>query len=185
MNEPTWVREESAGETLAENWLLKLRRERFRSRISGKTHDYYLIYLADAVNVVALTPDRQVILVRQFRAGSGHDSLETPGGLLDPGEDPLMAGPRELKEETGFAGDPPVVLGTVWSNASILTSKTTFLLVTNALQVAEPKLDHSEEVAVELVPADRIPEFLNTGQIDHALAVGSLLWWLVREQASR
>ncbi len=164
---------------------MQLRRERFRSRRTGKIHDYYLIHLADAVNVVALTPERNVILVRQFRAGSNTDSLETPGGLLDPGEDPLVAGVRELQEETGYVGEAPVLLGSVWSNASMLTSRTWFLLVANALPVAEPKLDPSEEVSVELAPAAAIPGMIQRGEIHHALAVCALLWWLVRDQARR
>ena len=117
---PSWVREDADDRTLEENWLFRLRRERYRSRTSGHAHDFYVIHLADAVHVVAITPERQVVLVRQFRAGSGRDSLETPGGLLEPGEDPLVAGPRELREETGYAGDPPVFLGTVWSNPSLI-----------------------------------------------------------------
>jgi len=113
MSEPTWSRQPSeADRTIEENWLFRLRRERFRSRLSGAAHDYYVIHLADAVNVIAVTPDDRVILVRQFRAGSGRDSLETPGGLIDPGEDPLRAGARELREETGYAGNPPVLVGT-------------------------------------------------------------------------
>src|SRR5690606_13386742 len=141
-------------------------------------HDYYVLHLADVVNVVAVTTDRQVILVRQFRAGSRHDSLETPGGLIDAGEDPIIAGARVLREETGYVGDPPRVLGTVWSNPSILTSRATTILITNARRVAEPTLDHNEEVSLELVPADRIPALIRDGQIDHSLAVCSLLWWL-------
>jgi ADP-ribose pyrophosphatase len=101
-SEPTWVRiGAGAGEqTIEENWLFRLRKERFRSRLSGQEHDFYVIHLADAVHVVALTPDDEVLLVRQFRAGSKRDSLEIPGGLIDPGEDPCAAGARELREET-------------------------------------------------------------------------------------
>src|SRR4051812_17239230 len=101
--EPSWVHEgDGAGDTvIEENWLFRLRRERSRSRRSGKVHDFYVMHLADAVSVIAVTPDRKVVLVRQFRAGSGRDSLEPPGGLLDPGEDPCTAGARELLEETG------------------------------------------------------------------------------------
>ena len=106
MPDASWIREPAGDQTLEENWLFRLRRERFRSRASGRVHDYYVMHLADAVNVIALTPDRRVVLVRQFRAGSDSDSLETPGGLLEPGEDPRAAGARELLEETGYAGDP-------------------------------------------------------------------------------
>lgn len=164
--------------TLEENWLFRLRRERFRSRSSGKVHDYYVFHLADAVNVIALTPDRQVVLVRQFRAGSARDSLETPGGLLEPGEDPLAAGARELLEETGYAGDPPELLGTVWSNPSILTSRTTMIVIRNARLVAEPHLDHGEEVTVELTPEGALARMMADGRIDHSLVVCAILWWM-------
>jgi 8-oxo-dGTP pyrophosphatase MutT (NUDIX family) len=176
----TWFREADGAEdvTLEENWLFRLRRERFRSRVSGRAHDFYVLQLADAVHAIALTPDDRMVLVRQFRAASGHDSLEPPGGLLDPGEDPCEAGARELLEETGYVGDPPVLLGTFWSNPSILTSRTATIVITNVRRVAEPTLDHNEEVAVELVPAGEVPRMIQEGRIDHALCVAGLLWWL-------
>jgi 8-oxo-dGTP pyrophosphatase MutT (NUDIX family) len=181
MTEASWIPDASSDQTLEENWLFRLRRERFLSRASGRPHDYYVIHLADAVNVVALTDRQEVILVRQFRAGSRHDSLETPGGLLDAGEDPLQAGARELLEETGYAGGMPRRLGTDWSNPSILSSRIHTVLITGCRRVAEPKLDHGEEVAVELAPAITIPHMIRAGRIDHALAVEGLLRWLVSE----
>ena len=168
MPEPSWTAEPGTSRTLEENWLFRLRRERFRSRISGKSHDYFIMDLADAVNVVALTKDRQVVLVRQFRAGSNSDSLEPPGGLLEAGEDPRDAGARELLEETGYAGSPAVVLGSSWSNPSILGSRITTILIEDARRVREPKPDDSEEVAVELHPADSILPMIRAGAIDHA-----------------
>ena len=183
MSQPIWTREDGpdAGATIEENWLFRLRRERFRSRKTAKSHDYYVMHLADAVNVVALTRDRTVILVEQFRAGSGRNSLETPGGLLNPGEDPTEAGARELLEETGYAGDPPVVLGTVWSNPSIMTSKITTVLIANVRKIAEPTLDEGEEVRVVGRYATIIPGMIARGEIDHALAVQGLLLWMAAE----
>src|SRR4051812_16227505 len=174
----SWVREGEAEPTIEKNWLFRLRRERFRSRTSGRSHAFYVMRLADAVHVIALTPDGQIVLVRQFRAGSALDSLETPGGLLEKGEDPATAGARELLEETGYAGDAARVLGTVWSNPSIVTSKVTTIVITNARRVAEPHLDENEEVVVELAPAEAIPGMIREGRIDHGLVVGGLLWWL-------
>lgn len=178
--EPSWLRE---GEGLAdvaieENWLFSLRRERFKSRRSGKIHDFFVIHLADAVNVIAVTSHHNIVLVRQFRAGSGRDSLEPPGGLLDPGEDPGEAAARELLEETGYAGDPPTLLGSAYSNSSILSSKIATVVITNCRLLADPKLDPNEEVTVELAPVASIPRMIRDGRIDHALAVMGLLWWL-------
>jgi ADP-ribose pyrophosphatase len=178
--EASWTRADhgAADATLEENWLFRLRRERFRSRLSGREHDFYVMHLADAVHAIALTPDDQVVLVRQFRAGSARDSLEPPGGLLEPGEDPREAGARELLEETGYAGDPALFLSTLWSNPSIVTSRTTTIVIRNVRRVAEPKLDHNEEVAVELVAIRDVPRLIQEGRIDHALCVAGLLWWL-------
>lgn len=177
---PSWVRVADGRHDVAleENWLFRLRKERFQSRQSGKIHDFYVAHLADAVHVIALTPDDEVLLVRQFRAGSGLDSLEIPGGLVDPGEDPCTAGARELLEETGHAGDPPEFLSTVWSNPSLLTSRISTIVIRNARQVAEPDPDHNEELSIERAPVKEIPRLIREGRIDHALVVAGLLWWL-------
>ena len=156
---PSWVRVESGRHdvTIEENWLFRLRKERFQSRQSGKIHDYFVAHLADAVHVVALTPDDHVLLVKQFRAGSGTDSLEIPGGLVDAGEDPCTAGARELLEETGYAGDAPEFLGTLWSNPSLLTSRISTVVICNVRRVAEPNPDHHEELTVEQAPPATSP----------------------------
>ena len=185
--QPSWIRTAGGAhdQLLEENWLFRLRKERFESRHTGQVHDYYVLDLADAVHVVALTPDGEVLLVRQFRAGSGRDSLEIPGGLVDPGEDPCAAGARELLEETGYAGDPPVLLGTLWSNPSLLTSRISTIVIRNARLVAEPDPDQDEELTIERVPADEIPRMIREGRIDHALVVAGLLWWLGTEDPGR
>jgi ADP-ribose pyrophosphatase len=168
-------------QTLIENWLFRLRRERFRSRTSGKTHDFFVTHLADGVQAVAVTRRQQVVLVRQFRAGSRRDSLEMPGGLLEPGEDPCTAGARELLEETGYTGDPPVLLGAVWPNPALLTMRNFTILVRNVRRVAKPRPDPSEELAIERIPVRDIPELIKSGCIDHAVCVAGLLWWLTLE----
>lgn len=177
---PSWVRVGGGAhdQTLEENWLFRVRKERFQSRHSGKVHDFYVIHLADAVHVVAITPADEVLLVRQFRAGSGRDSLEIPGGLVDPGEDPCAAGARELLEETGYAGDPPEFLGTLWSNPSLTTSRISTIVIRNARPAAEPHLDDNEELTIERVPRPEIPRLIREGRIDHALVAAGLLWWL-------
>jgi 8-oxo-dGTP pyrophosphatase MutT (NUDIX family) len=168
--------------TLVENWLFRLRRERFQSRKSGKTHDYYVTHLANGVHSIATTGDGYVVMVRQFRAGSRRDSLETPGGLLEPGEDPCAAGARELLEETGYAGDPAELLGTIWPIPALLSMQISTVVIRNARLIGEPHLDPNEEVALELVPVRDIPVFIRSGRIDHGVCVAGLLWWLALDR---
>jgi 8-oxo-dGTP pyrophosphatase MutT (NUDIX family) len=184
---PSWISVDNGthDQTLVETWLFRLRRERLRSRKSGKTHDFYVTDVADGVHAIALTPDQKVVMVRQFRAGSRHDSLETPGGLLNPGEDPCIAGARELLEETGYAGDPPELLGTLRPNPALLSMRISTILIRNARLFADPHLDPSEELTLELVGVCDIPALIQSGQIDHGVCVAGLLWWLLRNRLAQ
>ncbi|MFO0908842.1 MAG: NUDIX hydrolase [Isosphaeraceae bacterium] len=162
--------------TIEANWLFSSGGAVSLAALRNKAHDYYVMHLADAVHAIAVTEDDHLVLVRQFRAGSGRDSLETPADCRNPERIPAVAG-RAL-EETGYAGDPAVLVGTVWSVPSILTSRLATIVVTHARRVAAPALDETEEVSIELVPVAEVPRLIREGRIDHALAVVGLLWWL-------
>ncbi len=58
---PSWLPEPESDRTIEENWLFRLRRERYRSRKSGLAHDYYVLHLADAVSVGDATADRRLV----------------------------------------------------------------------------------------------------------------------------
>ena len=75
------------------------------SPLSGEEHLFYFIDSADWVNIVPITPDRQVVFVKQFRHGSEQITLEIPGGMIDPGEAPEVAATRECLEESGYSAD--------------------------------------------------------------------------------
>ncbi len=143
----------------------------------GGLRHHIRLHMGDWVNVLAITAGRQVVLVRQPRSGAGVETLEIPGGGVDPGEDPATAALRELREETGFtapAGVEPVSLGWVWSNPAIQTNRTHLFLVEPVEQGAEPDPDPGEDITVESVAASKVESLLDTGQIDHSLAVVTL-----------
>ncbi len=100
------ARWEKIGQSLhASCQLFDVLHARYRHPGRGRERDFVVMTAPDWVNVIALTPDFQLVLVRQFRFGIDDFSLEIPGGVMERGEDALVAAQRELSEETGYTGD--------------------------------------------------------------------------------
>ena len=126
------------------------------------------------MNVVALTDDDRLVLVRQFRYGIDDFSLEIPGGMIDPGEDPVAAAQRELREETGYAGGPAHLLGRVHPNPAIQNNRCHLVLVENAQLQGAPAWDHDEEIEVSTAPVSDVLTWARTGRITHSLVLCAL-----------
>lgn len=137
--------------------------------------DFFIINAPDWVNVVALTPDHQLVLVRQFRYGIDDFSLEVPGGVIDTGEDPVAAGRRELREETGYVGAAARLLGTVHPNPAIQGNRCHLVLVEQARCEAELQWDPDEELEIMTRPLDEVYALAASGGITHALVLNALL----------
>lgn len=136
--------------------------------------DFFLINAPDWVNVVALTPQHEIVLVRQFRFGTNDISLEIPGGVMEAGEDPVTAGLRELAEETGYVGEARL-LGSVHPNPAMQTNRCHLVLVENARRTQELAWDPNEEFEILAVPADEVYARAFRGEITHALVLDGLL----------
>ncbi len=128
----------------------------------------------DWVNVIALTPAGEVVLVEQYRHGTRTVTLEIPGGIVDEGEDFAQAGARELLEETGCAGDAPILIGTVHPNPAIQNNRCGTVLISNARCVAGQSPDTHEELAARRVPRSALPALVRSGAISHALVIAAL-----------
>ena len=142
---------------------------------NGTQHDFYVLDSVGWVNVIALTPERQLVMIEQFRAGSQTVELEIPGGMMDPGEtDPVATAVRELREETGYEGENPRLLGKIWSNPAILSNRTYTVLIENCRLKHGVDFDHGEDLATRLVPAAEIPRLVADEKIGHSLVVVAL-----------
>jgi len=155
--------------------IFKLRSDVSISPRTGKEHDFYVLDSVNWVNVIALTPDRQLVMIEQFRHGSNTVELEIPGGMMDAGEnDPEVTAVRELREETGYAGENARLLGKIWSNPAILNNKTYTVLIENCRLKHEVQFDHGEDLVTRLVPVAEIPKLVADEKIGHSLVVVAL-----------
>ena len=162
-------------ETLAETKVFALKQRLARSPTDPHKHgDFVYLDAPDWVNIIALTADEQVVLVEQFRHGADEVTLEIPGGAIDAGEDPVSAGLRELREETGYAGDDAELIGSVTPNPAIINNRCYTVLVRGAEPRHEQELTGYEEISIDLAPLRDIPELIRGGRIHHALVIAVL-----------
>jgi 8-oxo-dGTP pyrophosphatase MutT (NUDIX family) len=136
---------------------------------TGVAREFVAIDCADWVNVIALTPDDRVVLVRQFRHGAEVVCIEIPGGMVDPGEAPRAAAERELREETGYVARAWLPLGVVRPNPAIQSNRLHTFLALDAEPLAATALEDGEVLALETRGLDEIGAMLRDGRIDHAL----------------
>jgi ADP-ribose pyrophosphatase len=133
----------------------------------GKQKHFDIEASHGAVTVIALTPEQSVVMVRQYRPGPSKVLLEFVGGIIDPGEEPIEAAARELREETGYEGELAFI-GARYLDAYSTGVQYGFV-ATNCRQVGEPEPDDSEFVAVEVVSLEQFQEII---QSDYAPGAG-------------
>jgi len=150
-------------------------RATYRHPDRSQPKDFFVINAPDWVNVVALTTDHQLVLVRQFRYGTDDFSLEVPGGVIDAGEDPVAAGARELQEETGYVGSAARLLGIVHPNPAMQSNRCHLVLVEQARRAADLAWDPDEELEIVTRPVDEVYALAAAGGITHALVLNALL----------
>lgn len=173
-------------EDLGDFRIFRLRRAWRRSPRTGREHDFYVMDARDWVNIIALTPSGEAILVEQFRHGTETVDLEVPGGVMDATDaSPEAAAIRELREETGFVGEHARVLGSTSPNPAILSNTCHTVLIENCVKHAGEELDPGEDILTRLVPAGDLAGLVSGGSIRHALVVVAIFHFELAVRAGK
>ncbi len=146
---------------------------------NGKLLDATVLEFRTWANIVAITKDQEVVLVRQYRHGGKKDFLEFPGGIVEDGEDPLLGIQRELLEETGFKASKVIEVGALYPNPAMQTNQLFCYLAFDVEKVALQDLDDGEDIEVELIHVDELIALVKSGELSHALDVAVFFQALV------
>jgi ADP-ribose diphosphatase len=153
--------------------VVDLRVDRIRLA-NGHETELEVIQHPGAAAVVAIDPEGQVLLVRQYRYATGEWLLEVPAGKLDGGEEPEACAARELVEETGHAAAGLVSLGWIWTTPGF-TNEKIWLYLARELIAAEQALEPDELLEVERLPLAAAVQQAATGEIRDSKSAIALL----------
>lgn len=154
--------------------IFKSRYDQVENPRTGETFSRLVLETPSWVNVLALTEDQQIVLVRQYRFGTRSFTLEIPGGVVERGEDPVRAAERELLEETGYTAQSFRSLGAVEPNPAFHDNLCFHVLATGARRVKDQSLDDGEDIEVLLRPLVSLRDAVLSGEIRHALVISAL-----------
>jgi ADP-ribose pyrophosphatase len=153
--------------------VFNLRTDHARSPRTGQSHDFFVMESSSWVNIIPLTPNKEVVMVWQYRHGTREITLEIPGGLVEHQDDPEAAALRELREETGYTAVSAVSLGYVHPNPAIQNNRCYTFLAEQCLPVGDQQQDEKEDIQVALIPLQDIPRLIREGVITHALVIAA------------
>jgi ADP-ribose pyrophosphatase len=164
--------------------VFRIKSEMAQSPRTQKIGQFYTIDTNDWVNIIPITANDEVVMIKQYRHGSKEITLEIPGGLVDE-DDHREAALRELLEETGCAGESIELLGSVNPNPAIFNNLCHTYLVKNVKKVAEMNLDPNEDIETVYMPIEEVPSLISRGAIGHALVVVGFYFYFMKHPISK
>ena len=162
-----------ASERIYEGRLINLRVDQIRTA-AGVESVREIVEHPGAIALIALDEGGRVLLVKQYRHAVRAVTLEIPAGTLEPGEEPLAAAQRELREETGYRAGQLDRLGGIYTAPGFSTEYIHFYLAT---QLTPDRLAMDDDEVIDLIrlPLSEAVDLIRAGQIDDGKSVSGLL----------
>jgi ADP-ribose pyrophosphatase len=171
MDKPRWrVRSSSY---VVDSPYMRLRADELELPDGTIVPNYYVRESFGFVTILALTADRQVILVRQYRYGADSIHLELPAGMLMEGEAPQACALRELAEETGYEVARSEAAAVYLPEPVRSTARAYVYVGFDARRTRELQLDVTEHLQVEIASLPRFREMLADGTVDAGASIAA------------
>jgi ADP-ribose pyrophosphatase len=164
-------------------WIKKVKHDIFNKRILSLSeiecyhpdkqvnHTFISLKSPDWINIVAITDEDKFIMVKQHRLGTDEITLETPAGITEPDESPVLTAARELREETGYEAEELYLLKKLTVNPAIMNNSIYFFYGRNCKKIHKQNLDAAEDIEVFTFTRDEIAEMIRNGDINHSIIV--------------
>ena len=141
---------------------------------TNEDHEFFILDFPDWVNIIAVTPGKELVMVEQYRHGTNTVELEIPGGVMDPEDaSAVETGIRELREETGYEGHEARVIGEFAPNPAIQCNICRTVLIENCELKHATEFDSGEDIRTRLVPVTEIDHMVRTGKVKHSLIIAA------------
>lgn len=147
--------------------------------------EYYVLEYPTFVNIVAVTTDNRMVIIRQYRHGLGRTCFEIVAGCVEEGEPPIEAAQRELMEETGFGGGTWTEEMVFTNNASATNNLTHSFLAIGVEPIGDRHLDANEDIEVYTFTMREVWEMLQRGDFMQASMLAPLYRFLTSPRAAQ
>lgn len=171
MKERIEIWKRRASKEIADCRVFRVREDACERDSDGAAHNFFVVEAPDWVNVIALTTEKRIVLIEQYRQGTEEITLEIPGGMIDAGEEPVAAARRELAEETGYEAGEFVLLGKSRPNPAIQTNWMYHYLALDCEKTLETAFDEHESLLTKTASPAEVENLIAAGAITHSLAV--------------
>jgi ADP-ribose pyrophosphatase len=151
-----------------------------RAYADGKRGTFFVVESPDwagVIPVVDTADGRYFVMIRQYRHGTEHVSIEFPGGVVEKGEDPSVAVARELLEETGYRAEMIVPLGVLSPNPAFMANSFHAYIAEGCILERPQVLDEHEDIEVLLVPEREAIDLVGGEDYGHALMTAALFFY--------
>jgi 8-oxo-dGTP pyrophosphatase MutT (NUDIX family) len=166
-----------SSKTLVETPIFTVKENGFVRNGDEKRASFYTVDVPDWINVIAITPENNVVLIEQYRQGVEELVTELPSGMVDMNEAAETAARRELLEETGYEAEEWALLGVTLPNPAFHNNRIHHYLARGAKWIKEPELDDNESVTTTLKSLDEAHQLIREGKMAHSMVVAAFYFF--------